>query len=305
MHLDTDLGGDADDLCALAMLLGDRGVELAGITTCADVTGQRAEFVRHALRLAGREAIPVAAGAAGFLGGMAHEPGNQDGRYWPEFDFAAPLERDAGGAALELLGQSVAAGAAVIAIGPYTNLALFETMRPGELLRVPVTLMGGYFGAPKPGYPHWGPNMDYNVQADRVAARLVYERMHPLIVPLLACFDATLRQVDVPALEAGGPLARLIARQGQLQRKDSRFDRLAQENPALPADMLNFHWDPLACAAALGWECVEVSEAALELVEREGQLLFEELHGAPVRRVVSAVDADRFRREWLERVVRV
>ncbi len=30
IHLDTDLGGDTDDACALAMLLGWPGVELVG-----------------------------------------------------------------------------------------------------------------------------------------------------------------------------------------------------------------------------------------------------------------------------------
>jgi hypothetical protein len=32
VHLDTDIGGDIDDLCALAMLLGWSGVEVVGIT---------------------------------------------------------------------------------------------------------------------------------------------------------------------------------------------------------------------------------------------------------------------------------
>lgn len=33
VHLDTDLGGDPDDACALAMLLGWPNVEIVGITT--------------------------------------------------------------------------------------------------------------------------------------------------------------------------------------------------------------------------------------------------------------------------------
>jgi inosine-uridine nucleoside N-ribohydrolase len=36
IHLDTDLGGDTDDVRTLAMLLRWPGVELAGITTVAD-----------------------------------------------------------------------------------------------------------------------------------------------------------------------------------------------------------------------------------------------------------------------------
>ena len=59
VHLDTDLGGDPDDACALAMLLGWPGVDIAGITTTIDPGGQRAACVSHCLTLAGRQGIPV------------------------------------------------------------------------------------------------------------------------------------------------------------------------------------------------------------------------------------------------------
>jgi inosine-uridine nucleoside N-ribohydrolase len=39
VHLDTDLGGDTDDACALALLLGQSTAELAGVTTVADRAG--------------------------------------------------------------------------------------------------------------------------------------------------------------------------------------------------------------------------------------------------------------------------
>ena len=54
VHLDTDLGGDTDDACALAMLLGWSGVELVGVTTVADPGGRRAGCVAHCLGLAGQ-----------------------------------------------------------------------------------------------------------------------------------------------------------------------------------------------------------------------------------------------------------
>jgi hypothetical protein len=46
IHLDTDLGGDTDDACALAMLLGWPDVEITGITTVADPGGRRARTWR-------------------------------------------------------------------------------------------------------------------------------------------------------------------------------------------------------------------------------------------------------------------
>src|SRR4030067_304865 len=55
IHLDTDLGGDIDDLCALAMLLRWSGkVELNGITTVAEANGRGAGDVRYVLGLVGR-----------------------------------------------------------------------------------------------------------------------------------------------------------------------------------------------------------------------------------------------------------
>jgi purine nucleosidase len=78
IHLDTDIGGDTDDLCALAMLLGWADVELVGVTTCSDSGGLRAGLARYALRLAGQEGLPVAAGADGSLGGYRFPPSFSD-----------------------------------------------------------------------------------------------------------------------------------------------------------------------------------------------------------------------------------
>ena len=50
LHLDTDLGGDIDDLCALAMVLNWPGVELLAVTTNSDDQGRRAGYARYALR---------------------------------------------------------------------------------------------------------------------------------------------------------------------------------------------------------------------------------------------------------------
>jgi inosine-uridine nucleoside N-ribohydrolase len=46
------------------------------------------------------------------------------------------------GAALELLAASIDAGATLIAIGPYTNLALLEAATPGVLNAASVVAMG-------------------------------------------------------------------------------------------------------------------------------------------------------------------
>ena len=52
LHLDTDLGGDIDDMCALAMVLNWPDVELLAVTTVADDQGRRAGYARNPVRVA-------------------------------------------------------------------------------------------------------------------------------------------------------------------------------------------------------------------------------------------------------------
>jgi inosine-uridine nucleoside N-ribohydrolase len=303
IHLDTDIGGDTDDLCALAMLLGWPGVELVGVTTCSDPSGLRAGLARYALRLAGRDDVPVVAGADGSLGGYRDPPGLSDlGRYWPEP--VAP-ERSPPGAALDLLARSVEMGATVIGVGPWTNLALLEVTRPGSLASTQLVVMGGYVRAAGAGLPAWEPEMDYNVQQDTLAARIVWERCDPLVVQLSVTLEATLREAHLPRLREGGALARLVARQGQLYGAESEMRRVGREHPRLPDDLLNFHYDPLACAIAAGWDGARVEMLRLSVQSKDGVLTFPESPNGRPTRVVTDVDGSRLEQEWVEAMRRV
>lgn len=302
VHLDTDLGGDIDDLCALAMLLNWPGVELLAVTTVAEHRGQRAGYARYALHLAGREDVPVAAGADAALGCYRSWPGLPDeGAYWPE-----PVPPAAGSLddALSLLAHSVEQGAQVIAIGPYTNLALLEERWPGILESAHLTLMGGYVHPPRPGFPQWRNEMDYNVQVDVRSAYTVLHSCHPTLVPISVTAETWLRQADLPALRRAGPLARLIAHQAEAFSKDEGYAaRYGETCAGLPDDLVNFMHDPLACAIALGWrDGVEIEQTPLRFEMRDGWLweLVEE-DGVPTQ-VVTGVDGARFSATWLDRV---
>ncbi len=63
IHLDTDIGGDMDDLCALATLLKWPDLEITGVTTVSEEQGRRAGYVHYVLNLVGRTGIPCVAGA--------------------------------------------------------------------------------------------------------------------------------------------------------------------------------------------------------------------------------------------------
>src|SRR5215204_1205483 len=143
IHLDTDLGGDMDDLCALVMLLRWEEVDFTGITTVAEAGGRRAAYTRFVLDLEGRSNIPVAAGAD-VAGGFYRYPelGYPDEqRYWPQKITSMPNELED---ALELLKQSIEQNATIIAIGPFTNLYLLDLKYPGILQQAKLYLMGGY-----------------------------------------------------------------------------------------------------------------------------------------------------------------
>jgi inosine-uridine nucleoside N-ribohydrolase len=299
IHLDTDLGSDTDDLCALAMVLGWPDAELVGVTTSTDPGGLRAGFVHHVLELAGRTEVPVRAGADGSLAGLFSPILIPD--YWPEP--IAPRPSPAG-AALDLLEANATSGASVVAVGPYTNLAMLETLRPGLLASAGVVLMGGHHLTPRPGLPQWGKRDDFNVQQDAVAASVVFERCDPVIVPIAVSLEVTLRRGHLGVLRASGPLAGLIADQGERHARDNGRAALGHEFPGLPDDLLNFHYDPLACAAALGWEGVTVEAIACALErDTDGLLTMSPREGGRALRTVTGVDAERFETAWLEAVL--
>ena len=161
VHLDTDIGGDLDDLCALALLLRWPGVEIAGITTVLEDRGKRAGYARYVLDLAGRSDVPVAAGAEASLPSFRERYGlPPEERYWPEpvRPMPGPL-----GAALDLLERSIERGAIVVGIGPFTNLSLLERRRPGILGPTRLCLMGGSVHPAPQGFPAWDFRADFNV----------------------------------------------------------------------------------------------------------------------------------------------
>jgi purine nucleosidase len=304
VHLDSDIGGDIDDLCALAMLLGWHGVDLVGVTTAAEDRGRRAGYAQRALAIAGRSDIPIAAGidvSTGCFRFAPRYPSEQD--YWDE---PVPPLPGAADDALDLLSTNIASGAVVVAIGPYTNLAALEIREPGVLSRAQLVLMGTSVVPARQGFPAWGPDDDYNVQLDTGAAELVLASSDPLVVPLGPCLETVVCRADLPALKAGGALAQLVARQvSAFDDQWGNAEHWGIRSAGLPDDMVNFLYDPLACATAVGWTGVTVSPLRLSWGrDTHGQLReWLDSAGKPFR-VVTGVDGHQFHAVWLNAVQR-
>lgn len=305
IHLDTDIGGDLDDACALAYLASREDVELSGVTTVLDDGGRRAGYAAELLRLTAHPGVPIAEGMSEHDPRYgAHRFGLPDeARYWPAPVPPLPGPIDA---ALDAIEASVGRGATLLAIGPLTNLALAEERRPGLLARADVVIMGGFIRPVPDLFPQFKWTDDFNVQADIAAAERVLTAVDPdrtLLVPLEVTVQTYLRASDLPRLAGAGPLGALLARQSGATLADLEFDRLfGRRHPGLPDDLVNFLHDPLAAAATCGWDGVTIERIPLHL-ERTGDYLrtLESPAGRPFP-TITTVDAHALLTHWLDTV---
>lgn len=302
LHLDTDIGGDMDDLCALAMLLSWPEVTLTGVTTSAEAEGRRAGYVRYILSIAGRTDIPFAAGAdataeIGYRLIPTYQP---DELLWPEPVTPQPaLVEDA----LELMKASVDGGATLVGTGPFTNFRMLEERYPGILARARIVLMGGCPFPPRAGLPPWSQDEDYNFQADPASGLFVLEHAQPLLTPLSLSLETALRASDIPALRQAGLLGALLAYQAERWvDMEPMYADLAREYDGLPDDFINFHHDPLACAVAAGWDGATIASLPFDMKMRDGVLIETTDADATPRQFVTSIDALQFNAFWIERI---
>ncbi|HTE73343.1 MAG TPA: nucleoside hydrolase [Actinomycetes bacterium] len=279
LHVDTDIGGDPDDLAALALVAGRPDAELLAITTTVDPGGVRAGYARHVLDLLGLGHVPVAAGAGTTLTERRIDPLPQ---LWPADLPAAPSPP---GAAVRLLAASVRSGATVVAIGPLTNLALLERTEPGLLSGARVVVMGGWLRPPGSDLPAYGPDRDWNMAGDPDAAATVLAAAGDLTqVTLADTLRTSVRAEHLPRLRAAGRVGALLARQAEQYAALRDHGALAAAHAGLPDDLLHFLHDPLTVATALDWPGVTVASTGVG------------------RRAVTAVDGKAFAEWWLSAV---
>ena len=303
VHVDTDFGGDPDDACALALLLGSSDTEIVGITTNLEVDGRRAGCAAHYLALAGRHDIPVAAGTGTTLTTRErYEPTWGDSRYW---DGDVQPVRSAPGTALDLLHGNIERGATIVAIGAFTNLAQLEIARPGSLRNARIVATAGWLPDQRvTDLPHYGAEYDFNVQCDTRAAAIVAGVADLTLATLPASMRAQLRRAQLPRLQAAGKLGALLARQSEQYGADNaeQFRTLARDHTGIADDIVNFHWDPVTAAVAIGWPGATIEERTIAAGRHGPHLVFENASSGTPARVVTAIEADAFDVYWLNAV---
>lgn len=240
--LDTDIGTDVDDACALALCLQSPEIELLGISIVSGDVETRGQIALRMLEAAGRRDVPVALGA--------REPILGPSRFgWFGYEGKGVLERFPGRLApasvpaWQLLGERILAhpgAVTLVPIGPLTNVALalkwFPEIR-GALREI--VMMGGNA---RVGPEAWKtPVWEYNVGSDPEASRIVFESGVPItMVGLDVTLQVQIGRGLIPKLrENGKPLGRMVADQLEIYLDTHRRDQTFMHDPLAVALLLD------------------------------------------------------------------
>ena len=117
----------------------------------------------------------------------------------------------------------------------------------------------------------------------------------PMLVTLPATLTTWARAAELPRLRAAGPVGALLADQLLAHRR--RNGR--PPGDGLPDDLLNFQYDPAACAVALGQIRATVEDTAVRV--RPDGALDRDPTGHPVR-LVTTLDGTAFNDHWVDTI---
>ena len=266
--IDTDVA--ADDLVAIAFLLGSPSVEIRAIAVSGTGEAHCGAGVDVVLRLLERLDAPPIDVACGRETPIAGDRAFPDA--WRErvdggsgLDLPATSRQPFAGDAVELIVEASegADGLRVLTLGPMTNLAGALTRHPDLADRLEsVHAMGGALFVPgnvRFGGPPDNAVAEWNIYVDPAAAQAVIDSGLPVrLVSLDGTSQAPVTQeyAQRVADEATGPGALVLA-------------ELFAANPFM-TDGTYFLWDPLAAALAAGHPLGSFSAARVEVEQAEG-----------------------------------
>ncbi len=271
--VDTDIGDNIDDSFALALAARCTATRLIGVTTVYGDTTTRARLAAGVLELCGLD-CPITPGCAVPLleptAKVEQPPLLAD--CLPQGNF-----RPLGASAVELWSAATEGGAmqaALLCIGPLTNLALALRCRPDLFRMLQILIMAGSLACPV---------AETNVRLDPEAAYIVVHANVPVtVVPLDVTQRCAFEQATIDRLaQHDDPLLRQLGRGSRqfLIRKD-RAQVVPHDAVALTA-LLHPEW----FAFEQGW-----LEVLLHPPSERGRVVFRPGRSGPV---TVAVDVDR------------
>jgi inosine-uridine nucleoside N-ribohydrolase len=310
--LDMDVG--IDDAIAIALLAAREDAEVVALGSvhgnCSTDDSTRNALV--VLEACGLGHVPVARGAEVPLEVPLHLAGfvhGADGL--GDVGFPAPAGAPTGEHAADQivrLGAEAPGGLDLLAVGPLTNLGLALQRDPEALARYrSVVIMGGSGPYPAPGVLR---EFDANIDHDPDAARLVFHATRTELVMVGV-------NVTSPAILDEEAIAQIAA-------ADTPQARLVSAILPFYLDFYRHKWgrricsmhDPLAAAIlvdpAYATEWLEgpvnvIHDGALArawlMAREDGGEIVQEVEPAPPTRVVTAVDAARFRDDLVAALV--
>ncbi|MFW6047561.1 MAG: nucleoside hydrolase [Candidatus Woesearchaeota archaeon] len=173
--IDTDIGGDIDDVLALAIALNSPEIELKAVTTVNTDPFIRARIAAKMLKVFNKAQIPVAAGEKRMFDGSSTKCKDINGAVVLTLKDPVP-ERNG----VDLMIETVKKNPeeiVIIGIGCWTNIAKAFSKAPDIMNKVKkLVLMGGKVYSPKP---------ESNVICDPSAASYIFNLSVPkMLVPL-------------------------------------------------------------------------------------------------------------------------
>jgi pyrimidine-specific ribonucleoside hydrolase len=210
--IDCDPG--LDDALALLLVLASPELELAGVTTVAgnQTIEKTTDNALKVIELAGRNEIPVAAGAAGPLVGelvLADDAHGETGL--GHLVLPEPTAQALDQPAVDFMAEQLLVApepVTVAAVGPLTNLGLLLALRPEAAGRIGrLVLMGG---AIREG--NMTPSAEFNIWIDPEAAHCVFTAgLDMTMVGLDVTNRCVLTRADAERLRASGPIGAAAA----------------------------------------------------------------------------------------------
>jgi purine nucleosidase len=287
---DTDIGSDIDDAVCLAYLLRQKRCVLLGVTTVTGNTAQRAALAEVVCRAAGRDNVPIHAGAPGPL---LIGPGQPN---VPQYEAIAnrPHKGDyPPNTAIEFLRRTIRAHPkeiTLLAVGPLTNVGLlFATDPEIPSLLKELVLMCGVFTA---GNGHGPAAREWNALVDPIATAIVFRARPPRFTSI--GLEVTTRcQLHADECrrrfkEAGGPLE-IVADMAEVWFRGRQ--EITFHDPLAGAII----FEPQICDYAEGEVTVETTSLSLA-----GLTAFSGHSEKKPHRIATKVDAAQFFKHYFE-----